>query len=362
MSPTRRPTRLAPADADSDRRGGGCVCAPAASSPCRPRRSMAWPATPTSDARGRRDLRRQGAAGVQSADRPCCRCGEARRARGVRRFGAALAAGVLAGAADPRRAGRRQPAGSACSRAPGSTASPCGCPRHPVARALIAAAGVPLVAPSANRSGRVSPTTAAHVAGRPRRAHRSDPRRRADPARPRIDDRRLPRRRAAPAAPRRALRGERDRGGARPARWLAPEPRRATRRSRRACSPRIMRRAPRLRLRGARGGALSRRRSISRGALADQRRRRAARSVAARRSRRSRRQSLRLSARARRRRARRVIAVAPIPERGLGVAINDRLRRAAAPRPRRRADAADLLSCIVDLRRSHSLGHPQPAA
>jgi L-threonylcarbamoyladenylate synthase len=27
------------------------------------------------------------------------------------------------------------------------------------------------------------------------------------------------------------------------------------------------------------------------------------------------------------------IAVAPVPERGLGLAINDRLRRAAAPRP-----------------------------
>jgi L-threonylcarbamoyladenylate synthase len=37
-------------------------------------------------------------------------------------------------------------------------------PAHPVARALIAAAGVPLAAPSANRSGRISPTTAAHVA------------------------------------------------------------------------------------------------------------------------------------------------------------------------------------------------------
>jgi L-threonylcarbamoyladenylate synthase len=36
-------------------------------------------------------------------------------------------------------------------------------PSHPVARALIAAAGVSLVAPSANRSGRVSPTRAAHV-------------------------------------------------------------------------------------------------------------------------------------------------------------------------------------------------------
>jgi L-threonylcarbamoyladenylate synthase len=36
-------------------------------------------------------------------------------------------------------------------------------PAHDVARALIEAAGTPLAAPSANRSGRVSPTTAAHV-------------------------------------------------------------------------------------------------------------------------------------------------------------------------------------------------------
>jgi L-threonylcarbamoyladenylate synthase len=37
-------------------------------------------------------------------------------------------------------------------------------PSHPVARALIEATGAPLVAPSANRSGRVSPTRAEHVA------------------------------------------------------------------------------------------------------------------------------------------------------------------------------------------------------
>ncbi|MGE5506320.1 MAG: L-threonylcarbamoyladenylate synthase [Actinomycetota bacterium] len=37
-------------------------------------------------------------------------------------------------------------------------------PDHAVARALIRAAGRPLAAPSANRSGAVSPTTAAHVA------------------------------------------------------------------------------------------------------------------------------------------------------------------------------------------------------
>ncbi len=37
-------------------------------------------------------------------------------------------------------------------------------PDHPVARALIEAAGRPVAAPSANASGQVSPTTAAHVA------------------------------------------------------------------------------------------------------------------------------------------------------------------------------------------------------
>ena len=36
-------------------------------------------------------------------------------------------------------------------------------PDHPVAQALLAAAGRPLAAPSANRSGRVSPTRAEHV-------------------------------------------------------------------------------------------------------------------------------------------------------------------------------------------------------
>ncbi|MEO8420703.1 MAG: L-threonylcarbamoyladenylate synthase [Hyphomicrobium sp.] len=38
-------------------------------------------------------------------------------------------------------------------------------PDHPVARALLQAAGRPLAAPSANRSGRISPTQAAHVLG-----------------------------------------------------------------------------------------------------------------------------------------------------------------------------------------------------
>jgi L-threonylcarbamoyladenylate synthase len=38
-------------------------------------------------------------------------------------------------------------------------------PKHPLAMALIRAAGQPLAAPSANRFGRTSPTTAAHVEG-----------------------------------------------------------------------------------------------------------------------------------------------------------------------------------------------------
>jgi L-threonylcarbamoyladenylate synthase len=37
------------------------------------------------------------------------------------------------------------------------------CPAHPVMQAVLAAVGLPLAAPSANRSGYVSPTTAAHV-------------------------------------------------------------------------------------------------------------------------------------------------------------------------------------------------------
>ena len=38
------------------------------------------------------------------------------------------------------------------------------CPAHPVMRAVLAESGLPLAAPSANRSGGVSPTCAAHVA------------------------------------------------------------------------------------------------------------------------------------------------------------------------------------------------------
>src|SRR5262244_2156356 len=37
-------------------------------------------------------------------------------------------------------------------------------PRHPVAQAFLRACGRPIAAPSANASGKISPTTAAHVA------------------------------------------------------------------------------------------------------------------------------------------------------------------------------------------------------
>ena len=55
-------------------------------------------------------------------------------------------------------------------------------PAHPVARDLLKAFGKPVVAPSANQSGHVSPTTAAARARRPRRPHRSHRRRRRRPA------------------------------------------------------------------------------------------------------------------------------------------------------------------------------------
>ena len=57
----------------------------------------------------------------------------------------------------------RRPAGSVCSHGPGSTRLALRAPDHPAARALIEAAGRPLAAPSANRSGHVSATTADHV-------------------------------------------------------------------------------------------------------------------------------------------------------------------------------------------------------
>ena len=60
-------------------------------------------------------------------------------------------------------------------------------PSHPVARALLAAAKLPIAAPSANRSGRISPTTAAHVEAELGRPAGYDPRRRPMLARTEVD-------------------------------------------------------------------------------------------------------------------------------------------------------------------------------
>ena len=59
-------------------------------------------------------------------------------------------------------------------------------PAHPVAQALLDAVKLPIAAPSANRSGRISATTAAHVEAELGRAARHDPRRRPLPARHRV--------------------------------------------------------------------------------------------------------------------------------------------------------------------------------
>ena len=59
---------------------------------------------------------------------------------------------------------RRVDAGLAAAVSAGLPTIALRCPAHPVMRALLAEAGLPLAAPSANRSGGVSPTRAVHVA------------------------------------------------------------------------------------------------------------------------------------------------------------------------------------------------------
>jgi L-threonylcarbamoyladenylate synthase len=59
---------------------------------------------------------------------------------------------------------RREPSPLALLVSAGLATAAVRSPAHPVAHALIEAAGVPLAAPSANRSGRISPTRAADVA------------------------------------------------------------------------------------------------------------------------------------------------------------------------------------------------------
>jgi L-threonylcarbamoyladenylate synthase len=206
-------------------------------------------------------------------------------------------------------------------------------PDHPIARALLRAARRPIVAPSANRSGRVSPTSAAHVrdelgsraamildGGACRVGIESTV---VDLSGPRA---RLLRPGGVPRTALEAVLGER----------LAPAPRPRGRAARLAPGQLASHYAPRARLRlGARAprageaflgfGRLPR--QAERGAHLNLSPQRDLAVAAA---------NLFAMLRALDRGRVRRIAVAPIPDRGLGQAINDRLRRAAAPRRRER--------------------------
>ena len=85
--------------------------------------------------------------------------------RPLRRAGDRAGTSVLAGAADAGAAENDRTARWPISPPPGSIPSRSGCPPTAVARDILRAFGGPVVAPSANLSGHVSPTTAAHVQG-----------------------------------------------------------------------------------------------------------------------------------------------------------------------------------------------------
>ena len=151
-----------------------------------------------------RDLRGQGPAALQSADRARARLAEAERLAVFDDARRARRRRVLAGAADPGVAAARRTAALSLLASAGLDTVALRVPAHPVAQALLRAAGRPVAAPSANRSGRVSPTTAAHVAAELGDRVGADPRWRALPDRHRIDrarpDRRERRCCCAPAA------------------------------------------------------------------------------------------------------------------------------------------------------------------
>ncbi len=220
-----------------------------------------------------------------------------------------------------------RPAGSVCLRVPVSRRWRFA--RHRTKRPALSSArrGVPLAAPSANRSGAVSPTTARSRPRRSRRQDRLDPRRGAVSSRPRVDHHRLSCR-AAPIASRRSdnARGDRIR-----ARFVDRFDEPAANGAERAwaigvalCAQGRASARRRRRLQGRSRARFWRCAQERQGA-------RTPRSFTVRRSHRgcvpfiSYLRALDASGAAR-------IAVASIPEHGLGEAINDRLRRAAAPR------------------------------
>ena len=336
-----RPERQADAGATwAPRTPSGFRTARAASPPrpacCAPGALVAFPTETVyglgADARqrprGGGDLRRQGPAGVQPADRARRRprrrrarwpTSRRRRARSPARFWPGPLTLVL-----PRRPG----AGIAELATAGLPTVALRIPSHPLARRLLAAFGGPVAAPSANPSGRVSATTAAHVldglGGRIAAVLDGG----ACPVGVEFDHRRLRGRRPGAAPPRRRrARGDR---GTRSAGRSRRHPRRGHRPGTARLALRARRGAParRRRPRGRRGLARLRRRrtppgvpgstSRPRGDLAEA----AANLFAHLRAM----DALAAAAGAAR------IAVAPIPRDGLGRAINDRLARAAAPR------------------------------
>ena len=106
----------------------------------------------------------EGAAAFQSADRACARArAMRRRMSSFNPIAQKLADAFWPGALTlvlPRREG--SPLSLLASAGLDTVALRA--PHHPVARALLTVAGIPIAAPSANRAGSVSPTTADHVA------------------------------------------------------------------------------------------------------------------------------------------------------------------------------------------------------
>ena len=162
----------------------------AGSSRSRPRPCTGSAPTPRTPTRVRAALRGEGPAARPSGDR-------ARRARRAARRRRASTF-PTSRARSPARSGRDR-SRSSCARRPGvsPTRSTGGrdtvglrVPDHPLALALLDAFGGGVAAPSANRFGRVSPTTADARARRPRRRRRPRARRRPVPRRRRVDDRR----------------------------------------------------------------------------------------------------------------------------------------------------------------------------
>ena len=240
--------------------------------------------------------------------------------------------GVLARAADPGAAQGARIARSPISRPPASTASRCACRIIRSRATLLAAFGRPVVAPSANRSGHVSPTTARARAGRSARPHRAHRRRRPDaawdwnrPSSPASASPMLLRPGALPRAEIERVLGRplataaaasgRSSGRARPARLAL--------RAARAAAARCDERRGRRSAAGVRPGCSPPTPNAPRACSTSRRAATSSRPPPT---------CSRTCARSTPRRP--AIAVMPVPHEGLGEAINDRLARAAAPRGR----------------------------